>query len=171
MFLSTLILIVIAVLIFLLSMVWPPDSPWAPWWRTNSKTAKAICHLAKISAKDVIIDLGCGDAEVLIQAGKLGAKGVGIEIDPIRYATAKLRIIKNHLQKKVTIKKKNFFNENVSSASVIIVYLIPKTLEKLLPKFREELKKGTRIVSYVYEIEGLEIKSIDKKNRLRLYII
>ena len=36
----------------MLSMIWPPDSPWAPWWRTNNKTAKAICKLAGITNKD-----------------------------------------------------------------------------------------------------------------------
>ena len=31
-----------------------------------------------------------------------------------------------------------------------LLYLVPKTLEKLIPKFRKELKKGTKIVSYRY---------------------
>jgi len=170
MLLSVLLLAVILFLLFLLSMVWPPDSPWAPWWRTNNKTAKAICKLANISSNDVIYDLGCGDGEVLIQAAKLGAKGVGIEIDPLRVFIAKTRILKNNFQQKVFIKRKSFFEEDISKASVIIVYLIPATLKKLLPKFRKELKKGTKIVSYRYEID-LPLKKIDSKNDIRLYVI
>jgi ribosomal protein L11 methylase PrmA len=171
MFLSLIILVIILFLLLLLSMVWPPDSPWAPWWRTNTKTAEVICALAKITEKDIIYDLGCGDGEVLIHAGKIGAKGVGIEIDPLRVFTAKARIMRNNLSKKILIKRSNFFSEDISKASVIIVYLIPKTLEKLIPKFKKELKKGTRIVSYVYEIKGLKVRQVDKKNKLRLYIL
>nr|MBI5455433.1 50S ribosomal protein L11 methyltransferase [Candidatus Levybacteria bacterium] len=161
---------IILFLLFMLSMVWPPDSPWAPWWRTNKKTAKAICKIAKINSKDVIYDLGCGDGEALLQAAKFGASGIGIEIDPLRVLIANLRVIKNNFQNKITIKKSNFFNEDLSKASVIIVYLVPKTLEKLLPKFKKELKKGTRIISYKYEI-NLPLKSFDKQNQLRLYVI
>lgn len=151
-------------------MVWPPDSPWAPWWRTNKKTASAICKLAKIKDGDVVYDLGCGDGEVLLLCGKIGAKGVGVEIDPLRYFAAKIRIKINGLSKKISIKRKNFFNEDISKASVIIVYLVPKTLEKLMPKFKKELKKGTRIVSFRYEM-SLPTRNEDKKNKLFLYTI
>lgn len=170
MLLNFILIIVIIFLFFLLSMIWPPDSPWAPWWRTNSKTANAVCKLAGITNNDVVYDLGCGDGEVLIQAAKIGAKGVGIEIDISRAFIAKCRLLKNKLQNKVQIKRKNFFEEDLSQASVIIVYLVPKTLEKLLPKFRKELKKGTKIVSFRYKI-NLPIKKEDKKNKLYLYTI
>lgn len=167
---SLLLLAVILFLLFLLSMVWPPDSPWAPWWRTNTNTAKAICKLANIKSDDVVYDLGCGDGEVLIQSANLGAKGVGIEIDPLRVFIAKTRVYKNNLNKKIFIKRKNFFKEDISEASVVVVYLIPQTLKKLLPKFKKELKKGTKIISYRYEI-NLPLKRFDPKHNIRLYII
>lgn len=170
MLLSIILLSVIIFLLFLLSMVWPPDSPWAPWWRTNTKTAKAICKLATIDSTDVVYDLGCGDGEVLIQSAKRGARGVGIEIDPSRVFIAKVRIFINNFGDKILIKRNNFFKEKYSDATVIIVYLIPKTLDKLLPRFRKQLKKGTRIVSYRYEMK-MPLKGIDKENNIRLYII
>ncbi len=170
MFLSIILLLVILFLLLLLSMVWPPDSPWAPWWRTNTKTAKAICKLANIDNKDIVYDLGCGDGEFLLQAAKRGAKGVGIEIDPLRVFVAKLRVFINNFNDKVTIKRNNFFSEKYLDATVIIVYLIPKTLDKLLPRFKKQLKKGTRIVSFRYEMK-MPLKGIDKENNIRLYII
>ncbi len=170
MFFDLVFIFVILFLLFLLSMVWPPDSPWAPWWRTDKPTAEAICKLAGIGKKDIIYDLGCGDAEVLICAAKLGATGVGIEIDPLRYWVARLRILSSNLDKKINIKRKNFFDEDISKASVIIVYLVPKTLEKLLPKFRKELKKGTKIVSFRYEMD-LNLKKKDPGKKLYLYTI
>ncbi|MGA2911026.1 MAG: 50S ribosomal protein L11 methyltransferase [Candidatus Levyibacteriota bacterium] len=171
MLLDFIILLVILLLLLLLSMVWPPDSPWAPWWRTSQPTARAICQLAKIKPEELIYDLGSGDGTALITAAKeFGANGVGIEIDPLRYWVSKIRIQKNGLSKRIKVVRKNFFQKNIKNADVVFVYLVPKALEKLLPKFKQELKKGTRIVSYVYEI-NLPLKEYDKKNRIRLYII
>jgi len=168
---NLLVLFAIIFLLLMLSAVWPPDSPWAPWWRTSQKTARAICKLAKIKKGDLVYDLGCGDGTALITAAKeCGAKGVGIEIDPVRYWISKIRSQKNGLSKELKVVRDNFFNQRIENADVVIVYLIPKTLDKLLPKFKKELKKGTRIVSFVYEI-NLPLKAQDKENRLRLYTI
>lgn len=164
------LLVVIVILLILLSWVWPPHSPWAPWWRTNKKTARAICKLAGINSKDVVYDLGCGDGTLIITAAKeYGARAVGIEIDPMRYWIAKLRVMFNGLQDKVIIKRKSFFDENISKATVVNVYLVPKTLNMLLPKFKKELKKGARIVSYRYEVK-LPRNKFDKENNLNLYL-
>jgi predicted RNA methylase len=152
-------------------MVWPPDSPWAPWWRTSHRTARAICQLAKIKKGDLIYDLGSGDGTALITAAKeFSASGVGIEIDPLRYWTSKIRIQRNGLSKNLKVVRGNFFKQRIKNADVVFVYLVPKALEKLLPKFKKELRKGTRVVSLVYEI-NLPLKEYDKKNRIRLYII
>src|SRR5579862_352620 len=143
-----LIVIIIFLLIFL-SMIWPPDSPWAPWWRTNKKTARAICKLASIKKGDMIYDLGSGDGTALMVAAKeYGARGVGIEIDLLRFYISKIILKFNGVSDKIKIKRKNFFNEDIKQADVIFVYLVPKTLERLIPKFKKELKKGTRIVSF-----------------------
>jgi len=169
--LNLIILFIILFLLLMLSMVWPPDSPWAPWWRTSKKTARAICKLAKVKSGDLIYDLGSGDGTALMVAAKeFGAKGIGIEIDPLRYWISKYLLKRNSVANKVKILRKNFFAQDLKDADVIFVYLIPKTLGKLLPKFKKELKKGTRIVSYVYEI-NLPLKDYDRKNKIRLYII
>lgn len=168
---NSLVLLAIIFLLLLLSAVWPPDSPWAPWWRTSRKTARAICKLANVKKGDLIYDLGSGDGTALMIAAKeFGAKGIGIEIDPFRYWVSKFLLRKNLVADKVKVLRKNFFAQDLKEADVVFVYLIPKTLEKLLPKFKKELKKGTRIVSFVYEI-NLPLKGYDKKNKIRLYVI
>lgn len=169
--LNTILLVVIILSLIILSWVWPPNSPWAPWWRTKKKIARAAFKLAKLSKKDIVYELGSGEATALIIAVKnFGAKGVGIEIDPPRYLLSKFTIWRNGLSKEIKIKRNDLFKEDLSDATVIYVYLVPKTLDKLVPKFKKELKKGTRIVSYKYEI-NLPLVEYDKKNELRLYRI
>ena len=160
---------ILVFLLFLLSMFWPPDSPWAPWWRTNKKVAHAMCRLAKVSKKDIVYDLGCGDGMALsVAAGEFGAKGIGIEIDPLRYLFSKIRFKINGFDKKIKIIKNNFYDVDISSASIIFVYLVPRVLRKLKPKFLKELKQGTVIVSYRYKI-NLPLSVYDKKNDIYLY--
>lgn len=162
---------VIILLLMILSWVWPPDSPWSPWWRTNKRTARAMCELAKVGKEDIVYDLGSGDGTALRVAVKeFGAKGVGIEIDLLRFFISSMLLHSNKLSDKVQIRRKNFFDVDISDATVIFVYLVPKALNRLLPKFKKELKKGTRIVSYRYEI-NLPLKKYDKENDIRLYII
>lgn len=168
---NTILLLIIIFLFIILSWVWPPDSPWAPWWRTDKNKARAMCRLGKIDKNDVIYDLGCGDATALIIAAKeFGARGVGIEIDPLRVFISKLRIKFNNLSKAIKIIRKNFFNEDLSPATVIFAYLVPRALERLKPKLLEELKQGTLLVSFRYKI-SLPLVSYDKKNDIFLYKI
>jgi len=168
---NLILILIIGFLLFLFSMFWPPDSPWAPWWRTNKKVARAMCRLAKISKKDTIYDLGCGDGTALVIAAKeFGAKGVGIEIDPLRFIISIVAIRVAGVQKKIIIKKKNFFDENLSQATIIFAYLVPKALERLRPKFLKELKKGTLLVSFRYKTK-LPLVGYDKENEIYLYRI
>jgi SAM-dependent methyltransferase len=157
-------------LILILSSIWPSDSPWAPGWRTNRTTAEAICRLAKVNGKSIVYDLGSGDGEALIAAAKLGARGVGIEIDPLRFWVTKIRAKTNGVSDRLNFIRGDFFKQDISEANIIFVYLIPKTLDRLLPKFKKELKKGTKIISYRYEM-NLTPKKVDKNNELFLYIV
>jgi predicted RNA methylase len=171
MLLSLLVLILLVILFFLLSMVWPPDSPWSPWWRTSPKIARIQCKLAKVKKGDVVYDLGSGEGTALIIAAKeFGATGVGLEIDPFRVLTSKLSIRFTNLAEKIKIYRKNFFEVDVSDATVVIMYLIPKTLARLRPKLLEELKPGTRIVTFVYRID-LPLIAKDEKNEVYVYEI
>lgn len=153
-------------------MIWPPDSPWSPWWRTNGKVARAMIKLAAITKNDIIYDLGCGDGTVLLTAAKSKqARGIGLEIDPSRVLIAKARIMFEGVTRLVTIKRKDLFLEDISEASVVVVYLVPKTLKRLETKFMTELKPGTRVISYVYPISYLPLIGKDEKRQINLYAI
>lgn len=171
MIINIFVLTFLLLLLFILSAVWPPDSPWAPWWNVKRKTAKAICRLAGVTKKDTVYDLGSGDGTALIVAAQeFGARGIGVEIDPLRAFLSKMKIKRAGLSKQINIHRKNFFQHDISSATVVFVYLVPKALQRLLPKLQKELKPGTRIVSFRYEL-SLPIKHYDKEHDLRLYII
>jgi predicted RNA methylase len=164
-------LITITILLFLLSMLWPPDSPWSPWWRTTARLARLECKLAHVKKGDIIYDLGCGDGTALIIAAKeFGATGVGIEIDPLRAFISQIKVMVNGLSDKLAVRQKSFWEQDISDATVIFMYLIPKTLIKLRSKLLKELKPGTRVVTFVYQID-LPLIARDEKNEIYCYEI
>ncbi len=161
------VFIIVIFLLLLLSMVWPPDSPWSPWWRTNKDVARAVCRIGKINKKDIVFELGSGDGSFLIVASEeFGAKAVGIEIDPLRFYISKFRTALSKLS--IRIYNKNFFDVPLKDATIIYAYLVPKALNRLIPKLKKELKPGTKFISYKYQMKLKLIKK-DLKNELFLY--
>ena len=173
--------IVIFISLIVLWFVWPPDSPWSPWWQI-SKIEESL-KLANVTKKDIVYDLGSGDGRIpILAARKFGAYGVGIEIDYIRHWIALLKTRLYKLNNKVSLKRGSFYNFKINDATVVFVYLVPRVLEKLKPKLVKELKKGTRVVSYKYKfqpsheaLEGhvnqLKFVRTDRKNQIHLYRI
>lgn len=152
-------------------MVWPPDSPWSPWWRTSDKAIREAFKLAGVKSSDVVYDLGSGDGRTLIVAAKeFGARAVGIEIDPLRFYISKILILFNGLSNRIEVRRENFLKSNFSNASVIFVYLVPKALARLRPKFLKELKKGTRILSIKYEVDLPVIRSVSYESKYKIIL-
>lgn len=166
------LILLIFFLLLILSMVWPPDSPWSPWWRISKKKAKVACRLAKVLSKDLVYELGSGDGTFLMVAVKeFKARGVGIEIEPFRWFISTLIIHISKVQDKVKVIRRNFFEVDLSEATIIFVYLVPRVILKLKPKFLEELKPDTKVISYVYQIDYLPLVKKDEENKIYVYKI
>lgn len=161
--------IAIILLLIALSFVWPPDSPWSPWWRTNKKVARAACKLLGVNKDDVVYELGSGDGEFILTAVSSfnARKGVGIEIDYLRYWFS---ILKQKLRgvKKAEFRRADFKKVNLREATVVYFYLVPAVIERIMPKLKKDLKPGTRIVSFKYRMP-LKILKKDIRNDLYLY--
>ena len=165
---------IILFLFYILSMVWPPDSPWAPWWQMSKDIIRKMYKMVSLKRGETVYELGCGIADAMVIADKeFGAKAIGIEIDPLRIILARWNIFKEKAHVKLI--KDNFFNINLSDADILIIYLVPKALGRLSPKFVKELKKGTRLVSYKYTFpkeeasKKIHLVKEDKKNEIYFY--
>ncbi|OGH12069.1 MAG: hypothetical protein A2857_00920 [Candidatus Levybacteria bacterium RIFCSPHIGHO2_01_FULL_36_15] len=120
---------------------------------------------------DFVYELGSGDGMFVITAARdFGAKAVGIEIDPVRVFISKIMVKIFGVGNKVKIVKSNFFDQDLRQATTVFAYLVPRALERLMPKLKKELKPGTRFISYRYKI-NLPLVDQDKKNELYLYKI
>lgn len=118
---------------------------------THDAGVRSLLDLAKVGPSDVVYDLGCGDGRIVIAAARdYGARGVGIEIDPVLVREARENARKAGVADKVEIRQGNIFEVDTSPATVVALYLLEKLNIQLRPKLQRELRPGSRIVSHVF---------------------
>jgi predicted RNA methylase len=127
-----------------------PDVIYVP---TPQPVVDAMLSLAKVTAKDVVYDLGSGDGRIPVTAAKVyGARGIGIDIDPKRIEEANENAKLAGVTDKVKFLNQDLFTTNISEATVVTLYLLPSLNLKLMPKLKAELKPGTRVVSHAFDM-------------------
>ena len=126
---------------------------------------------AKVAQQGVVSALGSGDGRIPISAAKLGARAVGIDIDPQRITEATANLKDNSatdptLPKRVTFLNQDLFTTDISQATVVTLYLLPSLNVKLIPQLNKQLRPGTRIVSHAFDMsaDGVERKPITTEN-------
>jgi SAM-dependent methyltransferase len=120
---------------------------------TPQKVVEEMLEMAKVTKDDTVYDLGCGDGRFVITAAKkYGARGVGIDIDPKRVQESHQKAIEAGVTDRVRFIEDDLFTTHINEATVITLYLLQELNLKLRPKLLRELKPGSRIVSYVYDM-------------------
>ncbi|MHC4725729.1 MAG: methyltransferase domain-containing protein [Planctomycetota bacterium] len=116
--------------------------------------------LAKVTKKDLVYDLGCGDGRIPVAAAKkYGCKAVGYDLDPARVEESLENSKKNKVEHLVKIEQKDIFTLDLSEADVITLYLTPEMNKKLIPQL-EKLKPGSRIVAHNFGIPGVKPEKV-----------
>jgi SAM-dependent methyltransferase len=125
-----------------------PDVVFVP---TPPEVVDAMLKTAKVSSKDLVYDLGCGDGRVVIAAAKqFGARGVGVDIDPVRIKEARANAQAAGVADRVKFVEGDLFETDLRPATVVTLYLLETLNQKLQPKLVTELRPGTRIVSHAF---------------------
>jgi SAM-dependent methyltransferase len=143
--------IIIGLLVFV-SMMFPYylGGPYVP---SEMDDVRQMLKLANIRPGELVVDLGAGDGRILFLAAReYGARALGVEISPLRYALIWFKTRLFGLQGQVQVKLGNLYNADLSQAEVVMLYLMPGAVEKLRDKLERELKPGSRVVTNSYPI-------------------
>lgn len=127
------------------------------WGRANffDNRHKAIfLDIAQLKPSDVLYDLGCGDASLLIYATKKRKlkHAVGFEDMPSRVRTANKKIRKAGLKDRIEIKD-DFYDADFSEADVIFDMML-EGKEDFKKLYSNKLKKGTRVIKHDLPLIG-----------------
>lgn len=127
-----------------------PDVPYVP---TPQVVVDKMLDMAQVGKGDMVYDLGCGDGRIVITAAKdRGARGVGIDLNPVRIREAKENAASAGVEDKVKFLVGDLFQADFSEASVVTLYLLPEVNRALRPILWRQLKIGTRIVSHDFDM-------------------
>ncbi len=129
-----------------------PDVAYVP---TPNDVVEMMLHMARVSEKDVLYDLGCGDSRIPVAAAKkYGCRAVGYDIDPERVQESLENVKNNGVEGLVRVEEADVFTLDLSPASVIALYLLPNLNVKLIPQL-EKLAPDCRIVSHDFDMRGV----------------
>ena len=130
-----------------------PDVIYLP---TPNEAVAAMLKLAQVGPGDVVYDLGSGDGRILISAVKEygAARGIGIDIDPVMIRESNDNAERAKVADRVRFVNQDLFQTDISDATVVALYLLPSLNRQLMPKLKQQLKPGARVISYRFDMGG-----------------
>ena len=118
-----------------------------PYYASSEAVAKCMIEIGTITSNDLVVDLGSGAGHLLIPICQLTrATCVGYEIDAVLCATASRKSSWLRDCASIDIVQDDIINANLTTASVVCMFLVPSCCKVLSKKVRDECRKGTRII-------------------------
>jgi hypothetical protein len=128
-----------------------PDVHFVP---TDTTKVREMLSAADVNPNDVVYDLGCGDGRFVITAVKKykASRGVCVDIDPVRIKESRSNADTAGVTKRIQFVEGDLFEQDLSKATVVTLYLLPSLNLRLRPKLFRELRPGTRVVSNAFDM-------------------
>lgn len=138
----------------------------AIWVPARTIDTENILHALDLPPKANVVEFGSGDGRnlALIHKSHPGAKLTGIEINPVMWIFSWLRS-----GRFARIILADGWRQNLSGYDVIITFLMPKFMADFEKKMIRELKPGSLVISYTFELPNLT--PILKQNNYFVYKI
>lgn len=135
----------------------------APYIPTPQDVVDRMLSVAEVTSQDTVFDLGCGDGRIVITAAKkYGAHGVGIDIDKDRISESRRNARDAGVAALVRFDQGDILKADVSSATVVTLYLVSSANLKLRPILTQQLKPGARIVSHAFGMGDWQPDKVDR---------
>lgn len=130
----------------------PPDL--GPFLQTPTALIEPLLRVAGVSARDLVVDLGCGDGRIAIAAATLtGCRARGVETSADLVARARAAVAAANVTSCVEIHHADAMTAALDDADVVVAFLPVTTVERILPSVLARMKPGARLV--VHEQERL----------------
>lgn len=139
---------------------------WPFWAPSEAASVETALDLAAVGPSDRLIDLGCGDGQVLLAAARRGASVAGIEADPDLVEEARAHLADAGVAADVRVG--DLFDVDLDlDADVLFTYLAPATLQRLLPRVAQH--RAARLVTVDFDVPGLV--PTRRSGSARLYVL
>lgn len=138
---------------------------------TPMPIVRQMLEMADVGPGDVVYDLGSGDGRIPIAAAKeFGARGVGVEIDPELVQRAQASARDAGVSGRVEFRLGDMYDADVTAATVVTLFLHPGPNLKLRSKLRADLRPGSRVVSYVWDMGSWKPDDIQRADGRQIFL-
>lgn len=158
----TLPLIIIAIACIVLGTFAYAGLRGAPWVPTKKADVERFLKLAEIQPGQKMVDLGCGDGRLVCAAANAGAEAQGYELSLIPYGLAKVRRLFQPGRRSISIHYRDAWKADLSDVDVVYFFLMRSVYPKLKEKLESELRPGSKVIAYVWPVEGWEPFAVDE---------
>ena len=153
-------------IVFIFALTAFTGAPFVP--SLNKDLREIFAKLYSLSEKDYLVDLGSGDGKVLKVANSLGARALGVEINPFLYFFSKIRFIGNP---KVQVKYGDLFHRKYpDDVTVFYAFGDSRDIEriaKIVQKHADRTKQSCFLISHAFDLA--EKKPVKKQGAYLLY--
>ena len=140
------------------------------WVPTPDSLVERMLRMARVTASDVVVDLGSGDGKIAIAAARnFRAKSRGIEFNPDMVSLAREQAKAAGVGEVVQFINGDIFAMDFTDATVITMYLLPSLNLRLRPKLLE-MRPGTRIVSHAFTMGDWEPDEVSAADGRTAYL-
>ncbi|MEL7209428.1 MAG: class I SAM-dependent methyltransferase, partial [Actinomycetota bacterium] len=116
---------------------------------TPDALVRPLLARADPQAGERVVDLGCGDGRILIEAAAtFGCRGRGIETDPRLVAIARSRVEAAGLADRVEIVEADAAEADFADADVVFLFLPVAAAAALTRSLLDRIEPGTRILAH-----------------------
>jgi hypothetical protein len=152
-----LLVVILIMLIFLalLSSLYALVVTGVPVVRTPAEFLLEIAAEVGGDKDFTIVDAGCGDARTLLAfCTAAGVRGRGYELNGPVWLAGLARVLFSGKAGQVKVYWKDFFRCELEDADVVYCHLMPAVMARIGAKCSEEMRAGTRLLSYLWEVPG-----------------
>ena len=141
-----------------------------PWRPTSSARIRKALEVARLQPGETIYDLGSGDGRVLVMAAReFRAHAVGVEISPIYCMLGRFSTQMHGLEGLVRVVRGDFYKADLSDADVVFAYMTSRQAARLKPVLDRQLRRGARVVTISFDLDGWEPDQVDVAELIFLY--
>lgn len=149
----------------------------APPCQAEDDVIAAILDISNLTESSTLFDLGCGDGRICVAATeKFGCRSVGCEIEPklIHNFRKRVQMLDSIQQSKISIIEGDLRDADLSSATVIVMYLLAEAVEQLKPRLLDLIvRNNCVVVCNTFSLKGVTPKEIRRcgfSNNVTLYM-
>jgi SAM-dependent methyltransferase len=144
------------------------DGPYVP---TPHDVVEQMLRMADVGSDDLVYDLGSGDGRIVIAAAqRYGARGVGIDVDPVRIEESRANAEQAGVADRVEFIQANVFEADFREATVVTLYMLTRVNVKLKPRLLSELRPGTPVVSHAFGMGNWQPDETWRDGHIRVFL-